>query len=71
MKPGKPFLTKPAGCFVQLVGGVFMVLGVLIWAAPEGANGAAGVTFMLGAGLMVLGGVSARRHMRINYGRKD
>jgi uncharacterized protein (TIGR03382 family) len=69
MKPGKPFLTKPAGCFVQLVGGVFMVLGVLIWAAPEGANGAAGVTFMLGAGLMVLGGVSARRHMRNQGGR--
>jgi hypothetical protein len=53
-------LTKPAGAFVQIIGGFFLVIGIFAIAM----NSATGFLFLiLGVILMYVGGRPARAHL--------
>lgn len=51
--------TKPAGVFLQIVGGLVLLVGFVMLVGGSLFGG--GATFAAGAGLLVLGGKPARR----------
>jgi hypothetical protein len=60
----RPFMTKPAGCFLQVVGGAFLVYGVTALAGGGEAGDSGLVALLIGSVCMLVGGISARRHMK-------